>query len=247
MLVLKAHSLDVCTLLDGSQLHKIPRDGGTSVNNALTSIPGSQATGSTKVKEVKKAQKTKLSLSKVEKSTAPSSDSDDGTLPQPSTDIHMTAVVQTHFFPSTTFRGVSFSRPVVHTAIPTDFPGELNDEGLVPTKVSLSFLAYDVLRGLFHCEVTALIPAPAHNIAFDSAQPPLDVDVRLLAAHNMAIPVAPGAEGPNVASSRSNFSHGARGFVTACTLGPMGRRGVWVERRRGAVRRVVYEIGRAHV
>ena len=101
MLVLKAHSLDVCTLLDGSQLHKVTRDGDTSVNNVLASIPGSQATGSTKIKKVKEAQKTKLSRSKVEKTTTPSSDSDDGTLPQPLTDIHMTAVVQTHFFPST--------------------------------------------------------------------------------------------------------------------------------------------------
>ncbi|KAI1793473.1 hypothetical protein LXA43DRAFT_1123145 [Ganoderma leucocontextum] len=190
ILVLKAHSLEVCTLLDSPQARMNDDASGT--------------------------------------------DTDPSTHPHPT--VQMSAAVHSHFFPSTTFRGVSFSRPTVHQPFPSDPPDE-------PTRVSLTFLAYDVLRGLFHCSVLVAIPPTdrpliPHPRAYAS-NPPIDVQVRLLAAHNMALPLAPGDEAaPSV--SRSGFSHGARGFVSACALGPAGRRGVWVERRRGAVRRVVY-------
>ena len=192
ILVLKAHSLEVCTLLDSPQAR-------TSDN-----VPATHTDPCTQHQ-----------------------------LPK-----QMSAAVHSHFFPSTTFRGVSFSRPTIHEPSPSDPVGET-------TRVALSFLAYDVLRGLFHCSVLVVI-SPAHeppnlplHVQAHGSSPPIDVQVRLLAAHNMAIPLAPGdqAAGP---VSRSGFSHGTRGFVSACALGPAGRRGVWVERRRGAVRRVVY-------
>ncbi|TBU30556.1 hypothetical protein BD311DRAFT_218633 [Dichomitus squalens] len=189
ILVLKAHSLEVCTLLDSPQVR---------MNQDLPNAD-----------------------------TGPSA-----RLPPAA---QLSAVVHSHFFPSTTFRGVSFSKPIVCRPSVLDPPDE-------PTRVSLSFLAYDVLRGLFHCSVLVIIPSPGspslRNLRDYVASPPIDVQVRLLAAHNMAIPVAPSTEASPV--SRSGFSHGTRGFVSACALGPAGRRGVWVERRRGAVRRVVY-------
>ncbi|KAH9940893.1 uncharacterized protein BXZ73DRAFT_88596 [Epithele typhae] len=157
-LVLKTHSLEVCTLFDDSQKTKLP--------------------------------------------------------------VQMSAVVHTHFFPNTTFGGVSFSRPIIQPPSPADTGG---DE---ITQASLSFLAYDVLRGLFHCHVDITIPTPSGT---HKASPPLEVQVHLLAAHNMATPFP-----------RSGFSRGARGFVLSCALGPTGQRGVWIERRRGEVRRVVY-------
>lgn len=148
--------------------------------------------------------------------------------------MQMAAAVHSHFFPSTTFRGVSFSRPTIHEWIPPDDRTAQPE----PTTVALSFLAYDVLRGLFQCSVSVIIPPPPDLSKPHVMLPPLDVQVHLVAAHNMAVPVAAGADGGPI--SRSGFSHGARGFVSACALGPAGRRGVWVERRRGDVRRVVY-------
>ncbi|PIL25185.1 hypothetical protein GSI_13074 [Ganoderma sinense ZZ0214-1] len=193
ILVLKAHSLEVCTLLDSPQARM--NDGAFGADPDLTTHHR---------------------------------------LP-----TQMSAAVHSHFFPSTTFRGVSFSRPTVHH--PT-----LSDPADEPTRVTLSFLAYDVLRGLFHCSVLVVIPQPDATLPSHSrthiSNPPIDVQVRLLAAHNMAIPLAPSNEAEDPVA-RSGFSHGTRGFVSACALGPDGTRGVWVERRRGAVRRVVYGFG----
>lgn len=193
ILVLKAHSLEVCTLLDSPQARMnddtLGTDAGSSTHHRLPT--------------------------------------------------QMSAAVHSHFFPSTTFRGVSFSRPTVHH--PT-----LSDPADEPTRVTLSFLAYDVLRGLFHCSVLVVIPQPDTTLPSHArahvSNPPIDVQVRLLAAHNMAIPLAPNNEAEDPVA-RSGFSHGTRGFVSACAIGPAGRRGVWVERRRGAVRRVVYGFG----
>lgn len=147
----------------------------------------------------------------------------------------MSAAVHSHFFPGTTFRGVSFSRSVVHSP---ELQSHHNADSTPLTTVSLSFLAYDVLRGLFYCTVSVTIPHD--SMSSQVMLPPIDVQVRLLAAHNMALPVTPGTAAEGAHPPRSGFSTGARGFVSACALGPAGRRGVWVERRRGAVRRVVY-------
>ncbi|KAI0695340.1 hypothetical protein C8T65DRAFT_665439 [Cerioporus squamosus] len=191
ILVLKAHSLEICTLLGKPKVYA-PRqspDGGHEPRLAPT----------------------------VEAPT-----------------MEMAAAVHSYFFPSTTFRGVSFSQPVVHEGKPHP-DGASEPE---PTTVTLAFLAYDVLRGLFQCSVSVVIPPPPDPANPHTVLPPLDIAVYLVAAHNMAIPVAPGTDdGP---TPRSGFSHGARGFISACALGPAGRRGVWVERGRGAVRRVVY-------
>ncbi|KAF7798567.1 hypothetical protein EIP86_009789 [Pleurotus ostreatoroseus] len=150
-----------------------------------------------------------------------------------------------HRFGEMTFRGVSFSDPKVV-------------ESPENTVVTVSFLSYDVLRGLFHYQVTATLPRPS---AVDSsmsgklsatsshhALPPMDMSVRLLAAHKMAQLVntatflaTPGTDTP----TRSMFTTGARGFVSACVLGPQGRRGVWIERQRGNMDRTVFGFSRA--
>ncbi|KAI0741664.1 hypothetical protein C8Q80DRAFT_147997 [Daedaleopsis nitida] len=189
ILVLKAHSLEICTLLDSPQLRMHTQ--GTSTGG----------------------------------------DADSRYIKGPA--LQMSAAVHSHFFPNLTFRSVSFSRPITHTPTPSN-PHEDTD----PTTVSLTFLAFDVLRGLFHCYVSIIIP-PSESLntsAPHTMAPPIDVRVRLLSAHNMAVPVPPGIGH----SQRSGMSNGTRGFVSACALGPAGRRGAWVERRRGAVRRVVY-------
>ncbi|RPD64158.1 hypothetical protein L227DRAFT_319764 [Lentinus tigrinus ALCF2SS1-6] len=185
ILVLKAHSLEICTLLDKPQIYVVQH----------------------------------------------SEDGEDEPREGPTT--QMAAAVHSHFFPSTTFRGVSFSRPIMREWQP--LPASSSEL----TTVTLSFLAYDVLRGLFQCSVSVILPPPPNPANAHIMLPPLDVQVYLVAAHNMAVPVAQ-AETDGGPTPRSGFSHGARGFVSACALGPMGRRGVWVERRRGAVRRVVY-------
>ncbi|KAI8985532.1 hypothetical protein BD414DRAFT_515338 [Trametes punicea] len=202
ILLLKAHSIEVCTLLDSHDPSQRPISP-----EAAQDRPGSSA--------------------------APSSCS---------FEKHMLAVVHSHYLPSTTFRGASFAQPVLHHVGAASSQPELS-------QVSTSFLAFDVLRGLFHFSVSVTLPPSLAdmNHVID-ASTPIDVDVKLLASHNMALPIAthPPLEGPFRPTesgglfSRSGLSHGTRGFVSSCALGPSGRRGVWVERRRGAVRRVVY-------
>jgi hypothetical protein len=73
--------------------------------------------------------------------------------------------------------------------------------------MSLSLLANDVLRGIFHYRV---------NISFSvaqSTQPPA-VDIKLIGA----------------------LTH-ARGFLSAIAVGPQSRRGVWIERMRNSTTR----------
>ncbi|KAI0640750.1 hypothetical protein C8Q79DRAFT_994736 [Trametes meyenii] len=207
ILVLKAHSIEICTLLD--------------------------------------TRATVLSVSASGISEVPT----DSVVAMPSRpcEKHMRAMVHSHYLSSTTFRGASFAKPIVRR--PAFYPGAASTQD-EPTKVSTSFLAFDVLRGLFHFSVEVTLPSasalpqrPAHD-----APIPLDVHIELLSSHNMALPLSPlvptdGTATPTNGTGtipRSLFSHGTRGFVSSCALGPAGRRGVWVERRRGAVRRVVY-------
>ncbi|EMD39177.1 hypothetical protein CERSUDRAFT_93221 [Gelatoporia subvermispora B] len=147
-------------------------------------------------------------------------------------DAHIQAPVITHVFRDMTFRGVSFSEPQFIT-----FPSSTSESPRLRSEVS--FLAYDVLRGLFRYKVTLdLPPTDVASNARDSPAPPY-MSVRLLAAHHMAVPVSTpiskDAKPPRV--PRSGLTPGARGFVTACALGPAGLRGIWIERRRGSVRR----------
>ncbi|EIW59821.1 uncharacterized protein TRAVEDRAFT_58477 [Trametes versicolor FP-101664 SS1] len=199
ILVLKAHSIEICTLLDAPHSVQPQTSSETATSNAP---PSGSATHPLRFSET-----------------------------------HMGAVVRSHHLTNTTFRGASFARPTVHFPSRHLPAGHPDSEA---TKVSTSFLAFDVLRGLFHFSVEMTLPLPpadsqpTHDIAA-----PIDVHIQLLASHNMALPVFPHPQVGDM-SHRSGFSHGNRGFVSACALGPTGRRGVWVERRRGAVRRVVY-------
>ncbi|KAI0766655.1 hypothetical protein BD413DRAFT_569414 [Trametes elegans] len=203
VLVIKSHSIEICTLVDN--YHDAPQH------------PQSYPSESTRH-------------------------------PNRPPESHMYAMVHSHYLHSTTFRGVSFAHPVVHRLTPHAGSASLEPG---PTKVSTSFLAFDVLRGLFHFSVTITLPpaAPSGANPEHTAPTPIDVHVQLLSSHNMAMPIAlaipdDGTSTPTGGSAgalpRSGFSHGTRGFVSSCALGPTGRRGVWVERRRGAVRRVVY-------
>ncbi|KAI0796202.1 hypothetical protein C8Q75DRAFT_366786 [Abortiporus biennis] len=140
-----------------------------------------------------------------------------------------------HTFKETTFRGVSFSKPYVRL--------EQSEEGLTAC-VSISFLAYDVLRGLFHYRVNARIPHSAHGNEVESSIP-FSLDVDMIAAHHMAEsiqrPIDPFAiERSETPTPRSGFGPGSRGFVSTCSLGPSAMRGIWVERQRNSVKRTIF-------
>ncbi|KAI0653138.1 hypothetical protein C8Q70DRAFT_928418, partial [Cubamyces menziesii] len=209
ILVLKAHSIEVCTLLDldDARQEEAPagrRDG--NVTNYITHL------------------------------THPS-------------ERYMRAIVHSHYLPSTTLRGASFARSTSRSAIHHSNAAWHHSE---PTKVSTSFLAFDVLRGLFQFSVSVTLP-PTYAELQTSREPevliPLDVHIDLLSSHNMAVPISNYLVHKNGTSTSSavvgtasqrGVIDGTRGFVSSCALGLTGRRGVWVERRRGAVRRVVY-------
>ncbi|KAH9933402.1 uncharacterized protein B0H18DRAFT_644146 [Fomitopsis serialis] len=134
-----------------------------------------------------------------------------------------------HFFPGLTFRGVSVSDP------------EVSLSGIrAETRVRVSFLAYDILRGLFHFRVSVLLPPLADTSGDMPDIPPPHMAVRLLAVHRLAQLYTTSGDGvANVPRSRSGFTPGSRGFVSACFMGRTGKRGVWIERRRGSMRRSV--------
>ena len=129
-----------------------------------------------------------------------------------------------HRFPQMTFRGVSFSEPIIH-------------QSLNASTAKISFLAYDVLRGLFHYELDMRLP----DVLSDDTVHMMDMNVRLVAAHKMAQLVNSSTVlGSDTPTPRSGFGSGARGFVSACVLGSQGRRGVWIERQRGNMDRTVF-------
>jgi hypothetical protein len=109
--------------------------------------------------------------------------------------------------------------------------------------ISSTFLAYDVLRGLFLYAIEARFPASptSERITTDPARLPLDVTVNLLAAHHMAqlVSLADVTTGETRAP-RSLFTPGARGYISACALGSQGKRGIWAERHRASMGRSVY-------
>ncbi|KAL6307218.1 hypothetical protein BKA93DRAFT_94708 [Sparassis latifolia] len=147
------------------------------------------------------------------------------------------AHVVTYTLPRTTFRGGSFSAP--HTlSQPDPSPTEWST-----TRMSISFLAFDIIRGLFHYRVSVDLPCPPMSpppscISKEAPAPP-HMAVYLVAAHHMAVPAGASASSHSgsMRVPRSGLTPGSRGFVTSCVLGQTGRRGVWVERRRGSVRR----------
>lgn len=136
---------------------------------------------------------------------------------------HLPTKVHSHFLSGLTFRGVSVSEV------------QLSQNG---THARMSFLAYDILRGLYLYRVSILLPPPDSGNVSDS--PPPQLTVRLLAVHRLAQLYALGsASASSAPRGRSGFTPGSRGFVSACVLGRTGRRGVWIERRRGSMRRSV--------
>ena len=141
-----------------------------------------------------------------------------------------------HKFPEMTYRGVSFSQPQIQVSTSDDLRSV--------TTARVSLLAYDVLRGLFHYEVTMQISASLFDSGsriYDSnCSTAVDMDVKLVAAHKMAEALDPASliAGTDTPTPRS--ASGARGFVSACVLGPQGRRGIWIERQRGSMDRTVF-------
>lgn len=144
--------------------------------------------------------------------------------------------IQRHDFPQTTFRGVSFADSRM-----TSSPAE--DGSPI---ISCDFLAYDVLRGLFHYRVElqfSPIFSSQEPFLKDSHFPyvssPISMDTTLVAVHHMAQAIPPAAR-PDTPTPRSGFTPGSRGFVSSCSLGPQGTRGIWVERQRSSVKRAAY-------
>ncbi|TFY83639.1 hypothetical protein EWM64_g368 [Hericium alpestre] len=106
-----------------------------------------------------------------------------------------------HAFPGTNFRGVFIAAP----------SSSMSDASEEPTPMVLSFLAHDVLRGVYHYHVH-ITPATT-----SSSAPTMRVELVGL----------------------QDMSKGAPGFISAAALGPQGRRGAWIERTRNATSRRV--------
>ena len=114
------------------------------------------------------------------------------------------------------------------------------------THARVSFLAYDILRGLYHYRVSIQLPPPDGPDVLAAESAPPQMTVRLLAIHRLAQLYSLGGSGASEAPrGRSGFTPGSRGFVSACVLGRTGRRGVWIERRRGSMRRSVIAFSEA--
>ncbi|KAA1468920.1 hypothetical protein DENSPDRAFT_834417 [Dentipellis sp. KUC8613] len=112
-------------------------------------------------------------------------------------------------FPGTTFRGVSISSPTGRCVSASRPAGDSTPMS------SLSFVAHDILRGVFHYH-TQIVTASAEGT---SSPPPPLLRVKLAGAHDM--------------------SNGIPGFISAAALGPQGCRGVWIERTKNVTARRV--------
>lgn len=133
---------------------------------------------------------------------------------------NQTASIVRHEFSETSFRSVSIADP----SISLDADGN--------SVLNITFLAFDVLNGLYQYRATANLPSLSDM--------PLHMEVQLIGVHQMAqtIPLTDQLEG--VRRTRSGFTQGSRAFVSACCLGAQGKRGIWVERQRNSVKRAVY-------
>ncbi|KAI0030063.1 hypothetical protein K488DRAFT_88110 [Vararia minispora EC-137] len=119
---------------------------------------------------------------------------------RPQSPPHSTSLppVASHVFASLSFRAVSIASPLQPV------------KEVDTTTTTLSFLANDVLRGLFHYRLDVLV------FEDQDAHPP-ELRVRLIGAYT-----------------------GIHGFVSSIALGPQNLRGVWIERtRNNTARRVV--------
>ncbi|KDQ50750.1 hypothetical protein JAAARDRAFT_41839 [Jaapia argillacea MUCL 33604] len=140
-------------------------------------------------------------------------------------------------FPHTTFRGVSVS-----SILPSVTPPP---EG---TDYRLSFLAYDVLKGLFHYAIDLHFPPGPSSSQISLG---LEVEhlptltVTLLSVHNMVTATPSHSLFPSVGQRSSAAKRpeapgrSGRAFVGACCIGAEGKRGVWIERTRGSTKRNV--------
>ena len=118
-----------------------------------------------------------------------------------------------HSFPQTTFRDASLSLVTVD---------ELSKSNTV------SLLASDIHRGVFHYQI--VIPIPSVTDLSDSI-----LEVKPIGKHGM--------------SSTHNPTPDNGSFVTAQTIGNQGKRGVWVRRVKRGFRRdvIAFEaLGRSH-
>lgn len=119
-------------------------------------------------------------------------------------------IIRHRLSPDHTFRAVSFSKPRV---------ARNGDD----TTVSVTFLAFDSLHGLYNYRVTADFVSSSYI--------PVKMNVELLAIHEMAQPSM---------VTRSGFTPGSRGFISACSVGRQGRRGLWIQRKRNSVERSLF-------
>ncbi|KIP04955.1 hypothetical protein PHLGIDRAFT_129177 [Phlebiopsis gigantea 11061_1 CR5-6] len=128
-----------------------------------------------------------------------------------------------------TLRGVAFSEPYIDRSSHTDV-------------CTASFLAYDVLHGLFHFEVQLILP-PGIDTVRHPPQPPLPFDATctLVAVRPMAQRfVTYEAISDDTSPPRTELALGSSAFISACALGTRGKRGVWTERQREHMSRAVY-------
>jgi hypothetical protein len=105
---------------------------------------------------------------------------------------------------------------IIHTFANESFRGFALSDHFISESGSFAvfLLGYNVIRGLSH-----------YRIAVVPGSPPLLL-VQRLASYAMA---------DESAGARTR----SRGFVSACSLGATGTRGLWIERTRGTLKRVV--------
>lgn len=106
------------------------------------------------------------------------------------------------------------------------------------TTVRMTFLACDVLRGIYHYSAEVDFPAHPHAeslVTFSAHKEPLvplDLKVSLLASHNgvQSVPPATTAHRVGRAWRTHKLASLPHAYISMCTLGNHGRRGVWVEK-----------------
>lgn len=131
-----------------------------------------------------------------------------------------------------TMREVTFSEPSLARS----------EAGII---LSISFVAQDLIHGLFHYRFDAHFP-PRTSGSHPSG-PPLSVDFTLLGFHDMTRPLdntrlsaLNDPDRSDTPTPRSGFGPNTRGYVTSSVIGKQGKRGVWIERERSSVKRTVF-------
>lgn len=116
-----------------------------------------------------------------------------------------------------------------------------------PSYATTNLIAYDVLKGLFHFRITINTHDPRDGVSATTPAPALFTE--LIGVHNMMRDHSPHPRHPNFDMghnpSLDSLLQGARhpavtrGFVSACSMGPEGIRGLWIERTRNSTKRAV--------